>query len=296
MKIVKLISNGPCCIFISFVFLGGSCSPEPIDLNATDTADVANETATESYFSETEDISSVTVSADNATNGGRVAAGSRIINVNDPRLACATVTLTPAGNSTVLVPKGILNIDFGSGCTDNQGNVRKGIITVTYNGRRFLPGSSVVTTLTGYQINGITIDGVRSVTNSASSTQADPRFTTAMTGGTITWPDGTSATRDESITREWKLAAATVDNRWFVTGNATGKNRKALAYSMNITTSLVFKNKCQVNDQISMAVQGIKELVVSGKKITIDYGDGSCDKLVTVTIKSKSKIIDLGNN
>jgi len=61
--------------------------------------------------------------------------------------------------------------------------------------------------------------------------------------------------RDETITREWKLGAVAIDNQWFVTGSATGKNRKDLNYSMSITNKLVYKKSCAVNDQVYMAVQ-----------------------------------------
>ncbi len=295
MKIAKLIPNGPASILLAFLLWGGSCAPEKIDLNSNDSANVENETTSDTHFADSEDLSAVTVSSDNATNGGRIAEGVRVIIVNDPRLVCATVTLVPAGNSTVKFPRGLLTIDFGTGCTDKHGNTRKGKILISYNGRRFLPGSSVVTTLDGYEINGIKIEGVRSVTNTSNSSQADPRFTATMTGGMITWPDGTTAQRDETITREWKLGVTSLENQWFVTGSATGKNRHDLEYNMTITNKLVYKKECAAN-KIYMPVQGTKELIVSNKKITIDYGNGTCDKLVTITIKGKSKVVELGNN
>ena len=298
MKIANWIPWAPGSILLTLFLCGGACAPEAIDLNSNDTANIQNETASDAYFADSEDISSVTVSSDNATNGGRIQAGggSRQIIVNDPRLACATVTLELAPNSTLLIPKGLLTIDFGSGCTDNHGNTRKGIISITFNGRRFLPGSSVVTTLTGYEINGVKIEGTRSVANESNSTQADPHFTTTMTGGIITWPDGTTTERNERVTREWKLGATSIDNQWLVTGTATGKNRNDLNYSMTITNTLVYRRYCAVNNEVYMPVSGTKQLVVSDKKITIDFGAGACDKLVTVTINSKSKIVDLGNN
>ena len=43
----------------------------------------------------------------------------------------------------------------------------------------------------------------------------------------------------------------------------------------------------------NIPVKGVKELLISNKKITADYGDGSCDKQVTITVKGKSKLVDL---
>jgi hypothetical protein len=295
MRTPKRRAKGPFSILLAFWLFLGSCSPEPIDFNDNDAKNVGNETASDAYFTESEDLTAVTVSSDNATAGGRVSVGARVILVNDPRLACATVTLEPYASSTPLVPKGILAIDFGAGCTDKHGTVRKGKITIAYNGRRFLPNSSIVTTLAGYEINGVKIEGIRSVTNTSASTQSDPVFTVTMVGGKITWPDGTSASRDETTTRERKLGATPDNTQWFVTGSSTGTNRNGLDYSMTITGKLVYKRECALSDRIYIAVQGTKELVINSnsKKITIDYGTGACDRVVTITIKSKSKVVEL---
>jgi hypothetical protein len=294
MRIAKMRAKGPFSVLLAFWLFLGSCSPEPIDFNESDSNNVVNETASDAYFNESEDLTAVTVSADPATAGGRIA-GGRVILVNDPRFACAAVTLEPDASSTLAIPKGILTIDFGLGCTDIHGNVRKGKITIAYNGRRFLVGSTVVTTLAGYEINGVKIEGIRTVANTSASTQSDPIFTTTMVGGKITWPDGTSVSRDETTTRERKLGSTPDDTQWFVTGSASGINRHGLEYIMTITSKLVYKRTCAVNDKIYIPVQGIKELVVnsSSKKITIDYGAGACDKLVTITIKGKSKVVVL---
>jgi len=295
MRTPKTRAKGPFSILLAFLLFLTYCSPEPIDYNSNDSKDVENETASDAYFTESEDLTAVTVSSDNATAGGGRISGGRVILVNDPRLACAIVTIEPDSSSTLLKPKGILTIDFGAGCTDNHGNERKGKITIAYIGRRFLPNSSVVTSLDAFEINGVKIEGIRTIANTSASTQSDPIFTTTMVGGRITWQDGTSVSRDETTTRERKLGSTADDTQWFVTGSATGTNRSGLEYSMTITNKLVYKRECAVNNRIYMAVQGTKELIVNSnsKKVTIDYGTGACDKLVTITIKSKSKVVEL---
>ncbi len=286
MKRLNSLLSGGICLFLVFL-LPYSCSEEKIHITSDDSDNIQNETSSDAYFAESQDLTAVTVSADNATNGGR------IIVVNDPRLSCATITIEPADNSTLLVPKGTLTIDFGSGCVDNRGTTRKGKIIITYNGRRFLPGSSVVTTLQDYQINGVQIEGTRTVTNATGSTASQPVFTTTMENGKISWDDGTSITRDEQSTATLKPGATADDNQWSVTGSATGTNRRNKAYSVSITKPLVYKRSCAVNDKIFIAVSGTKELVVENKKVTVDYGAGACDKLVEVTILGKSKQLEL---
>jgi hypothetical protein len=292
MRTPKIRTKGPFSVLLAFCLFLGSCSEEKIDFNNDDSRNIENETASDAYFTESSDLTAVTVSSDDAT-GGRISSGGRLIIVDDPRLVCASVTLEPAGNSTILIPRGVLTIDFGQGCTDDHGTVRKGKISIAYNGRRFLPNSSVVTTLEGYEINGVKIEGTRTIANTSASSLSDPIFTTIMEGGKITWLDGTSILRDERTTFELKPGSTPAENQWFVSGSASGTNRDGLNYSMTITDKLLYKRACAVNNKVYMAVQGTKELVVENKKVTIDYGTGACDKLVTITIRSKSKVVEL---
>jgi len=40
-------------------------------------------------------------------------------------------------------------------------------------------------------------------------------------------------------------------------------------------------------------VEGTKVLTVEDKVITIDYGSGTCDRLITITVNGQSKEIEL---
>ena len=46
-----------------------------------------------------------------------------------------------------------------------------------------------------------------------------------------------------------------------------------------------------------MAVEGTKVLTTDSRQVTIDYGTGTCDKLVTVTINGVSREVEVkGDN
>jgi len=81
-----------------------------------------------------------------------------------------------------------------------------------------------------------------------------------------------------------ETGSVAIDNQWFVTGSATGKNRKDLNYSMSITNKWSIKNPGR-QYQVYMAVQGIKELVVENKKITIDYETVNATSLLPLRSK-----------
>jgi hypothetical protein len=274
-----------------------SCE-DRLNFATRDTDNVENEAATDGYFEDTDDMSAMAIAADNGTmDGSRESAGRAISKAKlDARFACEStvVTLIFAGDNTQHTPHGTITIDFGTGgCTDARGNVRRGKIVSEFKGRRFLPGSSVVTTLVDYSINGIILEGVRTVTNNTVSTETAPNFDIQLENGKATWPDGTSATREVSRTREWIRATNPLMDEWRVTGTAAGTNRNNTDYTMTITKTLVFKRECAINARVFMPVEGTKELTADAKKVTIDYGSGECDRKVNITINGRSKEVEV---
>jgi hypothetical protein len=285
---------------VAFLLFLASCG-DKIDFTSNDSSNVENEAATDNYFEDADDMSNVAVWSDNATAGGREVTGGRQITVSDTRFTGATVTLTPAADSQVSNPKGTIVIDFGTGCTDARGIVRKGKILITYTGLRYAVGATRSITFDGYFVNEVKIEGTRNVTNVTGSTIESPKFKIEVIGGKATWADGTSASREVRIVREWKRGTNPSQDIWNVTqldGSdfaASGSNRNGKTYQMNITKTLVYKREC-ASSKVFMAVQGTKELITEKRKITIDYGTGTCDKLVTITLNGESKEVEVGGN
>jgi hypothetical protein len=284
-------------LWIASVAILFSCE-ETVDFEASDTKSVENEAATDSYFEDTEDMSALVVAVEGGTLSGSRASAGRDVSKDklDGRFACATTTvsLVFANDNTQTSPHGFITIDFGTtGCQDARGNVRKGKIVVEFKGRRFLPGSKITTTLQGYEVNGVKMEGIRTVTNAQESKEDRPRFNITLADGKATWPDGSVATREVNRTREWIRATNPMNDQWTISGTASGTNRDERVYEINITKALVYKRECALSSRVFMAVEGTKELTVDGKKITIDYGSGECDRLVTITINGVSKEVEV---
>ena len=277
-----------------------SCNDDKLDFASTDSESVQNEAVSDSYADDADDLSSLALSSDEATLNGKISSsGRRVFKVEDlaKRMDCAVITIEK--DITSDVPKGTITIDFGVGCTDARGNVRKGIIRVRYNGRRFITNSTVETIFDNYSINDVKIEGTRTVINITGSSEETPKFTIVLTGGKTTWPDGTFATRSVNRIREWIRTANPLSDLWIITGTASGTNRKGENYSMEITKPLVFKRECSSNNKRKefIAVEGTKQLTVGDKLIIIDYGDGTCDNKVTITINGTSKEVEVrGDN
>jgi hypothetical protein len=286
-KFLKITGLPLLFFFSAFVI---SCNDEN-RLTLKDSQDIAEDALTDSYFEDADDMSSLALQSDAATSGGATAASTRQISVSDTRFcAGVVVNITMSPNSTPTVPVGTITIDFGAGCTDPRGNVRTGLITISFTGRRFQPGSTVVWTTTDYTVNGVQLEGTRTLTNISGSTEESPKFQIELENGKATFPDGSVATREASFTRTWIRAASPVNDELRLDGNAAGTNRNGVAYTMVIQETLVFKRGC------GFPVSGVKIYTKEGKQITIDYGDGSCDRQVTYTVGDQTITTNVGNN
>ena len=252
-------------------------------LTTQDSQDITEEAVTDSYFQDTDDMAGVAVESPSESefSGGR---GKGTITIDDNRFKCSsiTVTLERGANSTPQNPAGVITVDFGTaGCEDLRGNVRKGKLIFTYNGRRFMPGSTVVITSVDYSINGVKLEGTRTLTNVSSSTAESPRFSVVLTNGKATFEDGSVATRASTITWQWVRATNPVDDKLIIEQSSTaeGTTRGGRAYEVSLLKALEYKRFCGI------AVSGIKHYLIDGKKeITIDYGDGTCDRNMTITV------------
>jgi hypothetical protein len=115
--------------------------------------------------------------------------------------------------------------------------------------------------------------------------------------GTVTFGDGKDITRHHDLTREWFRASTPMNDEWHTLkgGEAYGKCKDGAIYQMQITKDLIHKVSC-VADKVFIPVSGTKILTVTNndtKQYTIDYGDGTCDNTITVTIGSKEKTINV---
>ncbi len=276
---------------ISVVFITG-CEREETRLTAQDSRDISEEAVIDAYYQDLDDLGGVVVEApsDSEYSGGRTAA---TITIDDNRFDCEgiVVTIEPDETSTVDVPKGVITVDFGTGCTDLAGNVRKGKLIFTYSGRRFESGSTLVTTTENYYINNIKLEGTRTSTNVTGSSFDTPKFNVVLENGKATFEDGTFALRESDITVSWIRAANPTGDKLVIHDNSTasGVTRAGRSYAVSLLKQLEYTRFCP------MASSGTKKYVIDGsKEITIDYGSGTCDSSVTVTIDGVTRTISVG--
>jgi hypothetical protein len=276
---MKLTNLFPKIVALSLMGVGilSSCKEEE-RLTASDTQDITEEALTDAYFQDVDDIGGVVIGSpnDDQYSGGRSAT---TITISDDRCKCATISIE--ANGTIENPEGLITVDFGAGCTDNRLNVRKGKLKFAYSGWRFVPGSEVVLTTENYYINGVKLEGTRTSTNVQGSTSDAPKFNVVLSNGKATFPDSSVAERQSNITWEWIRAANPSDDYLLIDqlSEASGVTRGGRAYQVSLVEDLKYKRFCGI------AVDGIKRYIIDeDKEIVIDYGDGTCDKSVTITV------------
>ena len=181
-------------------------------------------------------------------------------------------------------------VDFGQGCTSPNGVQRKGKITLVYSGNNFLfPGTSISTTFEGYEVDGIRIDGTRTITNAGIDLiNSRVSLRVKIENGKITWPDNSSVTYSSDQTRVVSLSESGYEAS--ITGTASGLSRDGKNYSALVTDALIVKQNC-VDEGIYIPSSGILSFTYSQITVSVDYGSGTCDKTVEVTYPGGSKEI-----
>jgi len=247
-----------------------------------DDATIEAESIAQSDFDEIDDITSNIMGIAESSSGGRVES------VEDDRCHCAEITHDKE--------KKTITIDFGDGCTGPNGVVRSGIIFITYDGHRFVPGSMWTVTFRNYYVNRRHIEGLRTVTNISESLEANPTFHVTLEDGKVTWPDETFATREVDKIRVWVRALnPLMDEFHILTGStANGANRRGVGYTTEVLEDLVYKRNCRNDRRVRIPVQGVKQIVKRERTCIIDFGDGSCDSLTEIRCDSdEGNVVDL---
>lgn len=241
------------------------------NFSADDIEDANVDAIEDSYFDDGDDlVSEAFSSTEEDLSGGRVS--------TDERLICATLTRTGSKS------EGSLRVDFGEGCTGPRGNVRSGAIVVTHSGDWRTAGSRWSFSYENYSVNGVQLEGERTVTIVSTSDSLVVSDIT-LVNGKITWPDGRVATREVQRRREHERHENHLLDRLIIYGTAQGTFRNGRGYSIEILERLIYRRACGAEGVI-IPVSGVKLIKHGDRELTVDYGDGTCDNVVLLTNKN----------
>lgn len=205
--------------------------------------------------------------------------------------SCAVITTVLTNNTFTKT------IDFGTeGCTLDNGNTVKGKMVVSFSNDFSASTQTISYTFEGFYHNGKELQGSKSIVRTVKSTdllaEAHP-VSTAAIDLKITFDDGSIYNRKGSLVKEQIAGYDTwfnwEDNIFVVTGSGSTTLPNGDTYSAEITTPLEFKASCKK----SFAVKGVVAITKNGALATIDYGNGECDTLASVTKDGVTEEIDL---
>lgn len=197
-------------------------------------------------------------------------------------LSCASVTVTPQNS----FPKTIV-IDFGNGCTSADGISRKGKINITLSDYVHNPGATAVMTFENYYAAGYRVEGTITWTN--TSTQNAISWTRQITNGKVTEPISGYYWMHEGTKEVTQTAGAStplnlLDDVYSVTGSHTVTNPAGKTRTVTIIEALEKKTTCHNVSKGKVKIQAQTHFAI------LDYGDGTCDNVATVTIDGVAPI------
>lgn len=194
---------------------------------------------------------------------------------------CANSTLTP--NDVFSYPKNVV-IDFGStNCTGSDGRQRRGKILATLTQFYLLPGATLNISFDNYYVNDHKVEGTITYVNTSANNSVS--FTEAVQNGKITLPNSSDFFTWNSNRNLVYDASATAT----ITGSASGVTSGSDAFTCTIVQPLIINQGCHY------IVKGVSSLTVNQTTdlLVLDYGNGTCDNLATLTYFNQTNTITL---
>lgn len=163
------------------------------------------------------------------------------------------------------------------GCTGSDGKLRQGVVKAVFDKSWTLPGVKVTHTLENYFVNGIKYEGTVVITKTGNV------LTQTVTNGKCSlgtdWSVLWNCAKTISVEIGQDSIIGTNDDVTYLSGTANGTDRNGKNFSTVIDSPLKRLGYC------AHIVQGIQTVKLDGKKDrTIDYGNGTCDNIATLTI------------
>lgn len=202
------------------------------------------------------------------------------------KAACSVVITI----DTLSTPRSI-TVDWGtSTCDCNDGKTRRGKIITTYTGSYYAQGTVITHTPVDYYVNGIKIEGTKTVTNMGLNGSSKPYYSVAV-NGVATFTTGEvvhyTSSRVRTFTDGYTTQNIFIDDQYDITGTASASVDNGDSYTAEITEALHLKVGCPY------VTSGKLNITRSGKPIrAIDFGSGSCDATFTITVNGNTYTVN----
>ncbi len=197
------------------------------------------------------------------------------------------VSVNPIGWS---FPKTI-TIDYGEGIELVNGSIIKGVITINVSARPLSDGATREVLYENFYVDSVHIEGsaLRTFVGSVST----QRIFTSVSDLTLTFADGTVLNRSSERQRTLQEGFGTPfyheDDVILIEGFVDYETSNGKTFSKAITQPLVKTGACR------FITQGTVAFSKNGEEFAqLDYGDGSCDDVATITKDGQTRQITIG--
>jgi hypothetical protein len=172
-----------------------------------------------------------------------------------------------------------ITVDFGDGCTGENGFKRSGSFAITISDTLKTTGTTYKVTFNNFAIENYSVSGEISLEN--TSTGDIPSFYQEM-DLTMTGASGVVIQKSKTADRAWIEGSDTediTDDVFSISGSADVNSSEGGYYSYDITEPLMISYSC---DFIS---EGVMQITTSGNEgpVSIDFGKSGCDRIVYIS-------------
>ena len=206
--------------------------------------------------------------------------------------SCATVTETENSDGSFTIVE-----DYGVDGCDEGGLLIKGKITTTYSYTWTTSQTAIV--YENYSFDGITMNGTVSSNDSwefdvnTDSLSFSFSFNSAFEEDiTFTYEDGTT---DHYVS---DMTLAGTETQMSIDGIYQVESSNGDSYSSVISTPLIYDYSCATdpNNFVFIPVIGVENSTYNGDEMSLNYGDGTCDNIVSITAGGETIDVDLGKD
>lgn len=202
---------------------------------------------------------------------------------------CANVFIDSVSNPHICV------IDFGTGCMDDHGSMRSGIIHIEYNAERFKdPGTYVHVTFSNFKVDSIEHNGTFNASNNGYNGDGKLNYSLAANITAENVNDGSSISGQAAVDAVMAQGGDTKtkeDDLVHLTGYLNASTSGGQIFEIDVMNTLEV-NRSQVCDgQITSGELRIQQSDYPDKYL--DYGSGTCDGLATEIIEGNSQVVNL---
>ncbi len=262
------------CILVAGTFLACKKAKDTVDELQTTVEISGDQAIAENLTADTYDMLQEAAISSNV-----MGAREESVNQTNQILSCATVTAT--GN----FPAKNIVIDFGAGCTSQNGIFRKGKINIVLTDSIRRTGSVATVTFDNYYVNTYKKEGTITWTNTSQIQSATRSWNRKVANGKIIKSDGTYWTFTSDVNITQTAGALTpqnlTDDVHTLNGTQTTTNMTGASRTLTTQTDLQKKASCANLDKGILKVQGPNHFAL------IDFGDGTCDNQATISIDGR---------